>query len=146
MRGAAGCVAVADSTNDESLASALKWKKLVEENSDLINNRSLPVFLVQNKCDLPTQHMMSDDELQQLAVKYEFLSGMKISAKTGHNVEECFQKLVGEMVKRHSEATAGDSIIGDNRRNRETLTLKSSVHSIVGDELHRQKRNKKCAC
>ena len=32
IRGAVGCLVVADCTNEDSLASALRWRDVVEEN------------------------------------------------------------------------------------------------------------------
>jgi hypothetical protein len=37
---------VADILNDESLAATLKWKKIIDESCDLVNNKAIPMFLV----------------------------------------------------------------------------------------------------
>ena len=56
LRGALGCIIVCSSTEKSSIDETLKWKRLIEENSDFGNDTNIPCLLVQNKSDL-----ISDD-------------------------------------------------------------------------------------
>ena len=49
VRGALGCVIVTDITNEESFKSSLRWKQVIEENCDYLDNAPIPIILVQNK-------------------------------------------------------------------------------------------------
>lgn len=52
LRGALGCLIVCSSTEKSTIEETLKWKRLIEENSDFGNGASIPCLLVQNKSDL----------------------------------------------------------------------------------------------
>lgn len=47
-----GCVIVCSSTEKSTLDETLKWKKIIEDNSDSENDTNIPCLLVQNKSDL----------------------------------------------------------------------------------------------
>jgi len=52
VRGALGCVIVADITSEDSLNSALRWRDVIEENADELAGEPIPLILIQNKIDL----------------------------------------------------------------------------------------------
>ena len=43
---------MADITNPESLKGALRWKEVIEESSDPVGGKNIPIILLQNKFDL----------------------------------------------------------------------------------------------
>lgn len=52
LRGALGCLIVCSSTEKSSIEETLKWKRIIEDNSDFGNGTTIPCLLVQNKSDL----------------------------------------------------------------------------------------------
>jgi len=51
VRGALGCLVVSDILDETSLHEGVKWKELVEENSDLVEGKPIPIMIIQNKVD-----------------------------------------------------------------------------------------------
>jgi GTPase KRas protein len=51
------------------------------------------IIIVGNKCDLESQRQVSKEEGEELANRYGY-PFIETSAKTGHNVEECFFQLI----------------------------------------------------
>lgn len=47
-----GCVIVCSATEKNTLDETLKWKKIIQENSDYDNDTNIPCLLVQNKSDM----------------------------------------------------------------------------------------------
>ncbi|CAD8182947.1 unnamed protein product [Paramecium octaurelia] len=97
VRGALGCLIVCDIKDPNSLEETLKWKSIIEENSDQNN---IPIMLVQNKCDLA-----SDDEkssfyqtLQGFAKTNKFFSCIQTSAKEGTGLKQLFTELIQEII------------------------------------------------
>ncbi|CAD8088745.1 unnamed protein product [Paramecium sonneborni] len=97
VRGALGCLIVCDIKDSNSLEETLKWKSIIEENSDQNN---IPIMLVQNKCDL-----VSNDEkttmyqnLQGFAKINKFFSCIQTSAKDGTGLKQLFTDLIQEII------------------------------------------------
>ena len=86
LRGAHGCLFVADGTRAATLASTLELAQRFEA---VVGD--VPRLLLINKRDLVEQWELGDDELAKLAA-----SGWDVlmtSAKTGANVEQAFERL-----------------------------------------------------
>lgn len=77
----------------------LKWKKIIEENTDMGLEGKIPCLLVQNKSDLinnekPENHQ-TKKFLDEFAKANDFCGFLQCSAKDNRNIEEVFQQLLG---------------------------------------------------
>lgn len=104
-RGAVGAVVVADIMNRDTLEAARMWKDQVDQVVTLKSGQRLPMVLLLNKCDLldgvtadDLEDFMKDDYLEQFAKDNGFVAAIKVSAKTGQNVNISFSSLVREVL------------------------------------------------
>lgn len=84
-----------------SIEETIKWKKIIEENTDLGSEVRIPCLLVQNKSDLinnekPEQHQ-TKKFLDDFARTNGFSGFLQCSAKENKNIEEVFQQLLGTL-------------------------------------------------
>lgn len=100
VKGANGALYMYDITNSESLNLLQKFIDLIRENSG-----EIPIMLIGNKGDLEKNREVSREEGLKLVEKYKLSGFEEISAKTGQNVEESFEKLTDMMRKRKKEFT-----------------------------------------
>ena len=92
-RNAVGGLLVFDITNRESLASLDDWYE------EVIEPHHKPVFvLVGNKDDQSRQRQVTKEEGLQFAKSHN-MDYIETSAKSGHNVEETFQRLSGRILQ-----------------------------------------------
>ncbi len=86
LRGASGVMLVVDGTRHNTFESADKIKEFVVE---VLGD--IPMLLLINKSDLKEDWQVVQESVQCLGLKSEdtFLT----SAKTGENVEKCFEKM-----------------------------------------------------
>ncbi|MDO9536713.1 MAG: Rab family GTPase, partial [Thermoplasmata archaeon] len=91
-RGAEGAMIVCDLTRKETLTSIVEYwiPELRKVTGDI------PLIFVGNKCDLIDSRQISEEELKEIAAKFNSNSYVA-SAKTGENVESLFISL-GEAV------------------------------------------------
>ena len=108
VRGAQGCLIVCDITNEFSLQSTLKWKELIEIDK---KDDGIPIILVQNKKDLIPQkeeelkEHMKKDFLENFSKENKFLSCLQTSAKTAEGLENVFDILIDEILKRRIQTS-----------------------------------------
>ena len=100
-----GCVLVTDSTNP-NFESAEKWKNIIEEHCDYIDNKPIPIIFVQNKIDIfnkkTIKEKIEDKEmLSYFNLNNKFFDSVHSSAKENKNVNEIFEKIIEEIVKRN---------------------------------------------
>lgn len=101
FKGASALILVFDLTNKTSLHSLERWLKEVNRNQ---KNQQIPIFICGNKFDLEPHKISSseiEDYIQNLSEQFEFpmyIEYFKTSAKTGKNVEECFNHLAQKIV------------------------------------------------
>lgn len=118
----------------DTLAACMNWKTIVEENCDLINNKVIPMLLLQNKADLldnPSQGtnntVLSEDDLNSTAVQHGFIAGLRVSAKRGDGLDKAFNVLLDEIERRLSNGSVlpgggfGNSFVMDAKRQRKHL-------------------------
>ena len=60
---------------------------------------TLPILLVASKADLEDIIPINEDFIQSLITKYDFFDWIRISSKTGENVDQAFEKIAREIVK-----------------------------------------------
>ena len=130
VRGALGCVIVTDVTNEESFKSSLRWKQVIEENCDYLDNSAIPIILVQNKMDMVDDKASKDKILDQTYIQKfvsenKFLTYVRTSAKKNENLQIIFEKLVEDILKR---GLIIESSTNFEERSR-SLTLNNSTSS-----------------
>jgi small GTP-binding protein len=90
LRGASGCIYVADGTRPTTLDTALSLRQRAHEAIGPI-----PSILVINKCDLKSQWDLNSKKIAQWISQDG--SVLHTSAKTGKSVETAFQQLAQSM-------------------------------------------------
>ena len=76
-------------------------KELRDQIVRVKDNDEFPTILVGNKCDLEGQRVVTKEESQELANKWN-CSYMEASAKTSNNIQELFLDLIRQINKRQS--------------------------------------------
>ena len=104
VKGALGCIIVADITNPDSLTGALRWKEVIEENADLVDGKMIPMVILQNKYDLLENQgrrldYQTEEYIQSFAEKHDFKGGYQVSAKSNMNLDESVETLVTNILK-----------------------------------------------
>jgi small GTP-binding protein len=92
LRGASGCIYVADGTRPTTLDTALVLRQRVEAAIG-----PTPSVLAVNKCDLETLWEVDPQTITACSAKN--LSILRTSAKTGHSVEAAFATLANMMLE-----------------------------------------------
>jgi small GTP-binding protein len=92
LRGASGCIYVADGTRRTTLDTAMRLRQRVENAIG-----PTPSILTVNKCDLEADWEIGPQTLQEL--KAEDLFVIRTSAKTGESVEAVFHRLAAMMLE-----------------------------------------------
>jgi GTPase SAR1 family protein len=118
LRGAVGCLVIADSTRKETLDTAKTWKSIIEEHSIEVTNefmptssalssggtkstketQKMPIFLLVNKADLHDQNEISEQMMQDTIRKCKFSGGFFVSARTGDKLEHAFEHLTEQVL------------------------------------------------
>ena len=118
-KGAHGSITMADAMEPLSLEETIKWKTSLDDSETFADGGKLPNVLVQNKIDLLKNNEAKDmTELQDFARKNGFDAAFKTSAKTGHNINECIDKLIDIIMKRNNAISAKEM-----NSNRNTVTI-----------------------
>lgn len=96
---AVGAVVVVDITNKATLKAAELWKQDIDAKVFVGGtNNPLPVMLLLNKCDLGEGEVGTNAEIEEFVSKNKFVGWMKVSAQDGTNVNEAFEKMIGNMI------------------------------------------------
>lgn len=106
-RGALGALVVADISSRESIEATIEWKDQVDQHVALKNGQPIPMILVVNKFDLvesidedQLEEHMRQDFLDEFAEQNNFVSALRVSAKTSLNINQCFSQLVRQIFVR----------------------------------------------
>jgi Ras-related protein Rab-7A len=89
-RGSDACVIVYDVTNPESSVHVQEWKEEFIKYCDPPNLAEFPFLILGNKCDGGDSAAGQYRKRPNVRNEHHFY----VSAKTGHNVEQSFQKVV----------------------------------------------------
>ena len=118
-----GCIVISDISRRESFEEAMKWKKVVNDESAFIDGDKLPFILIQNKIDLikddKDYYNLVANQAKKLAEDREFYGYYMTSVKDNINVEEPIHFLIDIIVDR-LEKMSGDINNNDfeiNRKN-----------------------------
>jgi small GTP-binding protein len=90
LRGASGYILVADGTRQRTLDVAMALHERTQNEL-----HGVPAVLAVNKCDLVDEWVVSDNQRNELATRFELLT---TSAKTGENVDQLFETLSRNML------------------------------------------------
>jgi len=94
-RGAQGAILVYDVSSRESFSKVEDWLNELETYS---TNHDLIKMLVGNKCDKEAERMVSKEEGQKCARKYQMMF-IEASAKTKEGVHVAFEELVEKIIQ-----------------------------------------------
>ena len=117
-----GIVLVYDVTDEESFSTINYWIKQIESNA----KKDISLVLLGNKCDIEERSVSQEDGLkmaEKLKIRY-----FETSAKTGKGINEAFEHLVKEIMKKKGD------VISDRKQ---SFSLTSSTQ---------RKKNKKGCC
>ena len=110
-------ILVYDITNRQSFNEVWKWKNIID--SILLSSAgidSVPLALVGNKLDLNLGREVGISEAQDLAVSYEMIAAMEVSALTGQNVDTFFDHLAEVLVMKMTSESGNPSARKSNGR------------------------------
>jgi small GTP-binding protein len=91
--GAAGALAVCDSTRSSTLESLEEW---IQSLYRVVGEK--PIIILANKCDLEEKREIDEEMLKEMASKYN-TSFLFTSARSGENVEQAFIDLGKLIIK-----------------------------------------------
>ncbi len=95
FQGAEGALVVCDVTRNSTLYNLYSWQDLLFSVVD-----EVPIIFLGNKSDLTNQAEFGEKQLS-IAASKKHMNYMMTSAKTGRGVEEAFNKIALEIVKKH---------------------------------------------
>jgi len=92
--GARGALLLFDLTRISSLQRIEQWINICRQ-----DGLDIPIIFLGTKLDLTEQILVNDEFAQKFKEKYKFFEYLKISSKTGENVNLAFELLARELVK-----------------------------------------------
>ncbi len=93
-KGAKGALLLFDLSRPSTLNNIEDWIKICRS-----DNPNLPILLVASKADLEDIIPINEDLINSLITKYNFFDWIRISSKTGKNVDQTFEKIAREIIK-----------------------------------------------
>jgi len=94
VNGANGAFLMFDLTNMNSFNNLEEWVKIVRK-----ENPALPIVLIGSKLDLEDIIVINDEMVKDAKEKFNIADYLKISSKTGYNINEVFIVLTNEIRK-----------------------------------------------
>jgi len=92
--GVDGAFLMFDLTRLVTLKSIDKWVNLIRK-----EDPNCPIILIGSKLDLKDKISVTDEVPLGLKEKYNFIDYLKVSSKTGYNVNDVFTLLTGKILK-----------------------------------------------
>ena len=126
FRNANGILFVYDVTNKESFVNIKNWIKDTE-NID----KEIKGLIIGNKIDLEEERKISLEDLEEIGQKYN-KPFIETSAKTGVNVNECFETLIDELFKNKSIDEIKSMYLRKNKNDLSISTKKTNVKGKGG--------------
>ncbi|TXT65076.1 MAG: Small GTP-binding domain protein [Promethearchaeota archaeon] len=93
--GAKGALLMFDLTRIQTLENLEQWVNIVRK-----GDPNLPILFVGTKLDLEDEIMVQDDYAKSFLEELNLFDYIKISSKTGHNVQESFELLTKRILER----------------------------------------------
>ena len=124
-----GCIVLSDITDPKTLEECVKWKNTVDETTKFLDQTNLPSILIRNKIDLLENDDNNDDEekIKEFCDSHSFLRCFKTSAKTGTNIDEAMNFLIGHIIDKLEKIA--ESGANPFEKDRKSLVLQSKNHS-----------------
>ncbi len=94
--GARGAILVYDTTRPSTFNDLQRWLQELKNNVP----RRIPFIILGNKTDLTELVVISEEEEKTWGSEVKSLANFRTSAKTGENVEEAFETLAVEVLKK----------------------------------------------
>jgi len=94
ISGASGAFLMIDLTRMRTLERIGEWVSIIRK-----DDPNLPILFIGAKIDLVDKISVSDEDTQKLKEQYNFLDYLKVSSKTGYNVEQVFKILKKEILR-----------------------------------------------
>jgi small GTP-binding protein len=95
--GAKGAILMFDLTRPMTLENLEEWVNLVRR-----SDNTIPVLFLGTKLDLESDIMVEDNYALQFKDNYKLFDFLKISSKTGQNVQESFELLTRKILERQT--------------------------------------------
>lgn len=92
-RGAKGALLLFDPTRPTTLEKIGEWVEVCRA-----ENPDLPILFIGSKSDLKESVILSDDFILKFRQKYNFFEYLRISSKTGENINLAFKLLAKEII------------------------------------------------
>ena len=146
---AVGAVVVVDITNKATLKAAELWKQDIDAKVFVGGtNNPLPVMLLLNKCDLGDGEVGTNAEIDEFVAKNKFVGWMKVSAQDGTNVNEAFEKMIGNMIDatRATNAAANNANSAGGAAQPAQPAQKVNFGTKKEGETEQKPAGKKCDC
>lgn len=104
---ASGACLVFDISSAKSFQAAYRWKQDINAKVTLPSGQPVPTVLLANKCDLePSEHQVSDAEIERFCSESGCVGWLKTSAKDNINVEKAMKLLLTSVVALPAPAAA----------------------------------------
>ena len=93
-RGAKGALFLFDLTRPMSLEKIEEWLDICR-----VDDPTVPILLIGSKLDMVEEMVIDESFIEEVRDKYDLFDFLKVSSKTGENVDLAFQKIGIEIVK-----------------------------------------------
>ena len=125
-RNANGILFVCDITNRESFKNIKNWIK----DADNVD-KDIKGIIIGNKIDLDNERVVSVEDLEEIGKKYN-MPFIEASAKTGMNVNKCFEVLIDELFKNKNADEIKEKYLRKNKNDLSISTKKTNVKEKGG--------------
>ncbi|KKN44673.1 hypothetical protein LCGC14_0690830 [marine sediment metagenome] len=95
--GAKGALLMFDLTRYQTLENLEQWVKIVRK-----GDPNLPILFLGTKIDLVDEIMVDDEYAHEFIEQFSLMGFMKISSKTGENVNDAFNTLTKKILERQN--------------------------------------------
>jgi Ras-related protein Rab-1A len=125
-RNANGILFVCDITNRESFKNIKNWIK----DADNVD-KDIKGIIIGNKIDLDNERVVSVEDLEEIGKKYN-MPFIETSAKTGMNINKCFEVLIDELFKNKNADEIKEEYLRKNKNDLSISTKKTNVKEKGG--------------
>ena len=99
VSGASAALLMFDLTRMTSLNKITQWVDIIRE-----EDKNLPILLIGSKLDLKEKISVNDEDALKFKEEYKFIDYIKMSSKTGHNVDKVFSEILKAILKYQNTA------------------------------------------
>lgn len=136
-----GCIIICDATNNRSLDDSIKWKDVIDKESQFLDEGDLPFILLQNKIDLISdkeERIKIEERTKKFSEENTFVNSFLTSAKDNYNINESINFLLENIVQRIEDfESKGNKVLTERS---DTIQLRNYTVSME------QQKQSKCCC